>query len=313
MATVRTYIFSFRIEEYPTIGQFVFTAFTEDKNDFQEYTDFADPFEANFKAALANAGKIIYSETITSQLSFVTQRLYQNTYAIRPIIDKIANFADNAKLALNISVADFGISQVRAAINNLDTEALNKALNLLNQNIDNNLAALAAKGFKTNLQIDLQKYNATIFDDNIMQKTLIDKRKTLITANAQLLNDTYENFIGKVTKQAKNIYRNTNKTRLQAYTISKLTSSIRRESLKTLVKGLIVDADGKPVKNAKIIFKPIDGSRTKTVKTDAQGRYSAPGIKPNDYTVIISTPTLSKIESLTLNSAEHKTLDSTLS
>jgi hypothetical protein len=207
----------------------------------------------------------------------------------------------------------FGVKEVRAAITSLDVEGLDGRLKDLLQSITNNAAALTAKGYKAAITTDLHTIKQTIFDANAQQQALMKQRSKLATDNMSLLNDTYDNFINKTVTQAKNIYRNTNPNKLTAYTYAAILKSIRNEALKTLVEGVITDADGKAVKGATILFKPTDGTGSKKLTTKADGKYSVAGLKPNTYSLIVSAGALSKIATLTLASAQHITLDITLS
>jgi len=305
--------FSFRIEEYPTVGRFVYDAFVQDKADFADYTDFNPPFEANFKAALDLVNATVNPVTLTNQLSLVTEQLYTTTFSLRLIIDKVDNYVNNAAANLNVQANKFGVKEVRAAITSLDVEGLDARLKDLLQAITNNTAALTAKGYKASITTDIQTIKQTIFDANAQQQALMKQRSKLATDNMSLLNDTYDNFINKTVTQAKNIYRNTNPNKLTAYTYAAILKSIRNEALKTLVEGVITDAAGKAVKGATVLFKPTDGTGGKKLTTKADGKYSVAGLKPNTYSVIVSAGALSKIATLTLASAQHTTLDITLS
>lgn len=305
--------FSFRIEEYPTVGRFVYDAFVQDKADFADYTDFNPPFEANFKVALDLVNTTVNPVTLTNQLSLITEQLYATTFSLRPIIDKVDNYVNNAAANLNVQVKKFGVKEVRAAISSLDVEGLDARLKDLLQSITNNTAALTAKGYKASITTDIQTIKQTIFDANAQQQALMKQRSKLATDNMSLLNDTYDNFINKTVTQAKNIYRNTNPDKLAAYTYAAILKSIRNDALKTLVEGTIKDAAGKPIKGAVVLLKPTDGSGGKKKTTKADGKYSIAGLKPNTYSVIVNAGTLSKITSLILESAQHATLDVTLS
>jgi hypothetical protein len=54
------------------------------------------------------------------------------------------------------------------------------------------------------------------------------------------------------------------------------------------IQGVVRDAKGKPVKGADIQIQSKDGKQMfSTVKTDAQGRYTSPGLAPNVYRVTL--------------------------
>ena len=303
-------VYGFRDSEYRYIGTYIRDRFKEDVGDFAEYTDFADPFLDKYSKELDGLELIVFPINITNELSVVTERMYTNVFGIRPLIDRIANFALNAGSTLNVKVRDFGVQAVRDAINSSDVQDLDNALHKLDTNITNNLTALQAKGFKVVIQTDLAKLKKAIFDDNLEQARLLDKRANLVTNNLGLLNSIYTDYINKVVVQAKNIYRNTNKEKVAAYTYSKIIAKIRHDAAKTLASGKVLDKDGNAIAGAKVVFKPLGGGRSKTVKTDKDGNYEAAGIAPNDYTVLVSTKNgLSKVVSFGIGSAEHKTLD----
>lgn len=304
--------FRFRINEYTTIGQYVLDAFNNDKAFFAPFTDFKDPFAQNFQLALKDVEGIIFPITLTNQLALVTSRLYENVLSLRPKIDTLENYVISADKKLTILKEDFGIKEVRSLITKKDVEGLDQALKILLLNVADNLLTLKGKGMLATMPTDLEKLRNDIFADNALQKSLLKQRADLVTNNMSLLNDVYDNFINKVIVQAKNIFRNKNKEKLPSYTYTKLIASVRHEGAKTEVKGIVRDENGKALPNVKVVFTPVGGGRTKTVKTNKGGEYSATKLSPDDYTVSYTLGSLSSVQSVSVASAEKKSLDATL-
>ncbi len=75
------------------------------------------------------------------------------------------------------------------------------------------------------------------------------------------------------------------------------------------LSGTATDAKGKPIANATVTLKPAQGSPIE-VRTDGEGNYTIPNLKPGDYTISASAEGLiAKPILVTISTVSHQTED----
>lgn len=304
--------FPCRIEELPTVSQFIFDAFQRDIADFAPYTDFDDPFSANFQNGLDALNELVTPAQFTNEMKVITLRLYTNVESLRPRLNVLENYVINAGTALTVQVKDFGISKVRKFIAKSDVEGLDGALKTLEQNITANMAALTAKGYTAAQQTAVATTHAQIVDDNRAQNAMISNRIQQSAANMELMNEFYTNFVAKTANQGKRIYKGVNPGKVTDYTISAQVRRIRQTQNKTSISGIVKDAAGNAAGKAKVQAKPVEGGRTRTATAKATGAYTLQGLAPATYNIIVSFGNLSHVQQVMVNTGDHLTVDITV-
>ena len=71
------------------------------------------------------------------------------------------------------------------------------------------------------------------------------------------------------------------------------------------VYGVVKDAANNVVKDAKVKLIPVDGGRTKTVKTGANGEFNLSGMKATDYNMVVTKGALVKVVAVTVVTRVH--------
>jgi Carboxypeptidase regulatory-like domain len=301
--------FRCRINEFVTIGTFIFNSFTRDKVLFTVFTDFEDPFETNFKAALDNVNVLVFPQTFTLEMKKITFRMYNNVFALRKQMNRLETFVRQAGDALTVLPKDFGISQVRKQIGKLEIEGLDEALKLVEANIVNNFLVLKDKGFTDLMQTELTNAHTTIIADNTLQNTKLSDRDNLVEGNTVLLNDVWVTYINNVAAAGKNIMKTESPAKTNDYTISYLVNQIRQEQEKTNLSGKTKNGSGVALAGVDILLKPISGGKTYKTKSDVNGNYELKGMHPDSYNLIATLNGVSSITQVDIARGERKKLD----
>ncbi len=303
-------LFQCRIEELPVIGGFVYNSLVRDVADFAPYLSYNTPFPANYLAKLNQVSAAVTPVIFINQMKVVTLRLLTNSYGLRLMINSAEIYFNSAGSGLNVLVKDMGQSPVRKEISRDDTEALLLALRNLNQNIFNNSAVLIAKGFTLVMQNALVAAALAIKTDNDLQNSLMGTRSAATAGNMTLYNFFWTTFLSPTRTTGALIYKITNKAKYKDYVIAQMMARMRHDEAQTQVHGTVTDAAGHPVNRAKVKLIPVDGGRTKTVYTDAEGNYVVSGMRATAYNQVVTKGTLLKINALTVVTREHLELNS---
>lgn len=273
-----------RIEELPTVAGFIYAAYTTDKAVFASYSpDYNAAFDTNTKKLIDDLQKIISPKQFTAELKLITDRMYQNRVALRQPIDFLEGYLNRAS-GLTMMPKDFGISPVRTKNNNGDVEGLTTALNYLLQNTANptNNAALLAKGYTAAQQTALQKIADDLHADNLAQNKKMSDRKALVQQNYSTMNALWA-ILTDICDTGKRLFKTTDKTKLDDYTITRILTRIRNEQKKTLLN-VAVTANGQPAAKAVVTIQPDGGGRATKLTTDAAGKASKAGLNAGTYT-----------------------------
>ncbi len=294
-----------RNEELPTIGLFIFNSLKRDAAAFCPYTDFDPAFAGGFEAGLTTINALLNPAGFTSELVKVTFKMYTEMNALRGMLDPLQNYVVNAGDTLTVLPEDFGFQAVRNAIRRRDVEQLDGSLKILEQAIGNNFTALKAKGYTAAMQTALLKAHKDIMDANAEQNLRLDEREELVFDNQTVLNDFYTAYVSKTANQGKRIYRTTQPSRVNDYTIAALIRRMRQEQYKTSVSGVVRDSSGNILAKTRLEFKPVSAGSSKKTATDSQGAYKASGMKAGDYNLFVVNGATSKVMSVHLESGDN--------
>jgi len=230
---------------------------------------------------------IVFPKLLTAELKVITLRMYTNVLGLRLTMNLLEGYVEDA-VGLTIGVGDFGIKQVRKAINSLDMEGLDAALQFLLTNIGNNMAALVAQGYTPIARAALIATKQSIFDDNAAQNAKEEERAGLVVSNIGVINDLGTD-LKAVWKDGKHLYSITDKVKVKNYTNSQLVKRVRHDELHTFIGGVVKNKLGVVQEGAKIVARPVlKGLRGKTVKSGAGGVYEIDGLKPTEYNLFVT-------------------------
>ncbi|MEI8202253.1 MAG: carboxypeptidase-like regulatory domain-containing protein [Bacteroidota bacterium] len=305
-------LFQGRIEDLPIMGGSLQISLVRDASDFAPYIDFHAPFPANFLAKTEEVEAVVRPVVIINQMKTVTFNVIKNSYGLRALLNPAEIFFNNAGTGLDVMVADMGLHAVRSAISKGNTEGLLLAGITLNQNIARNHTVLETKGMTIAMQDALVAAFASIKADNDTQTILRQLRSSTTADDMKLYNDYWTIYVSPTLKAGKLIYKISNPAKAKDYTASLLLAAMHHAAMQTEVSGLVTTKDGKPVNRAKVKFIPVNGGRTKTVYTDANGRYVAKGMKATDYNQVVTKGNLVKVNAVTVVTREPIVLNSVI-
>lgn len=283
----QTLVIRARIEEVPTIAQFTVDSYTRDITDFQTYkpAKYTPGFLSNIQTQITAVNAIINPKQLTAELKLITGRIITNTFAIRPLINKLEGYLADAT-GLSIAPKDFGLSEVRKAISNDDQERLSSALAFVLQNITNNIGPLTAADYTAEQRTQLTALKTSLDNDNAAQNAKMSARAILVTQNYSIINALAQT-VKDIWADGKRLYKISEKTKVKDYTNAKLIARIRQEELRTTVTGTITATEG-TLTGVKLQARPVTGGRSKTVRPDSNNVYILKGLKPIPYNIRVT-------------------------
>ncbi len=305
-------LFPCRIEELPVIGGFIYNSFIRDSGPFSPYLSYGAPFPANFLAKLGQVEEAVSPVIFINQMKVITLNIITGSYGLRELLNPAEIFFNSAGSGLNVLVKDMGLHQVRKAIDSDDTEALLLAMKNLNTNIFNNKALLITKGMTAPMQTALVTAAAAIKTNNDLQNSMRSTRSAATSGNMILYNDFWTVFLSPTRTTGALIFKISDKAKYKDYVIAQMMARMRHDEAQTQVHGTVTDAAGLPVNKAKVKLIPVDGGRTKTVYTDAEGNYVVSGMRATAYNQVVTKGALLKINACTVVTREHLELNSVI-
>jgi len=304
--------FPCRIEELPVIGGFIHNSLVRDVNDFLPYPGYHAPFPLDYFGKLGEVEAAVTPVIFINQMKVLTLRLITNIYGLRPMLNDAEICFNSAGSGLDVLVRDMGQRQVRDGIDRGDVEAVLLAMKNMNQNILNNKDLLILKGLTLIKQTALIDAALAIKADNDAQNTKLGERSAATSGNMILYNFFWNTYLSPTRTTGALIFKLSNAAKYKDYVIAQMMARMRHDEAQTQVHGRVTDAAGLPVNKAKVKMMPVDGGRTKTVTTDAEGNYVVSGMRATAYNQVVTKGALLKINACTVVTREHLELNSVI-
>src|SRR3989339_560334 len=223
--------FTLRIEEMPVVGGFLLKSFEIEIVEFQAYSpDFNPAYKTAFESKLATVESIVNPKKIQGELKKITDNMYSATEGLRSQLQLLEGYIKRAE-NLTILPKDFGISALRNKIAKKDQEAVIENLKVLFQNIDDNLAAIQAKGFTTAAYNKLKTTRDSIKTANQSQNEKMNQKQKLVEDNIGTLNELWD-IMNDIMDAGKRIAKSNTTLRIDDYTKTKLQKRVRHEFTK---------------------------------------------------------------------------------
>jgi hypothetical protein len=223
------YSFNLRIEEVPVLGGFIKNSFIRDQKDFTAYSpDFNKKYLESYTAKLEAVETLVNPIKLTKELSVITERIYNNLVALRPLLNRLEGYTNRANGSLTIAPKDFGIKEVRAKITSRNVEATLNNLKILLENVDNNIEALKAKGYSDDARTEIGAIQKAIKDDNQAQNVKLDEREAHVRTNIKTLNELWDQM-SDIMDSGKRIYKSVDAVKAKDYTLTALKKRISQE------------------------------------------------------------------------------------
>ena len=222
-----------KFEEIPVLGGFIVDRVEKDLADFTNASpDIDQAFVDAVKAKQANVAALVTFGEKTGELKELTKTLYSVMDNLKPKLDLLEIKLKRGAAQLGKPVSAFGLPKLRANIKAKNAEGLLAGLALLLREIDNNTAALQAKGFTAAMRQEFATDLAAIGTYNKQQNEIMDQRGELTAENKAVLID-YWRDISELLSIGKLLYAN-NPVKKKEYTFASLRPRVRRDSKKVV-------------------------------------------------------------------------------
>lgn len=223
-------LFNCRAEEVAPLARLLRAHYVADEADFvdllpDEYDKrFLPDFDARLQAVEA-AG----SQRSAAARSQLLGQQVQTTMGQLPVMLNRLEARVRRAQHLTVPAKSFGLKAVRDAAKADDVERLELALKTLLQNLDDNVAALAAKGHKPEETEQLRTLRQALAAGSTAQDVAQTSQQEVTQQNTRVLNELYR-LLQELMADGKSLYRGVDKAKVKNYTLAQLLKRVRREA-----------------------------------------------------------------------------------
>lgn len=215
-------------EELPVISNYVLFSLKRDAADFLSYSPkFNEGYITGFETKITGLADLIVPKSETVQLKVITDGMYSAMDALIDPINRVSGYITLGKLDKTISVADFGITQLRKSINSRDGESVIKSLHTVNLNLAKFKTELTAQGLSEELTTKFSTAETAIAQGKQKQYEIVSNRKSIVQDNHSVCNDVYSQ-LGEIMAVGKILYKATDSVKLQEYSFSELKKRVNK-------------------------------------------------------------------------------------
>lgn len=274
----------FRAEEVPIVAEFTYASVIR-PIDAAAFLDFSPIYTAAYFGTLNDKIKLavglLNMRVRLGELKIITEKLYGDSDDLRPKLMRLGGYIDRAKDGLTVGPKDFRLKEIRKYINKKNTEKLLAELGILLSllDVETNMTALKAKGFKDRDKEDLIALEEVIRQGNVTQNLKMDEKEALVQANNQFLLELWD-MTADLLDAGKRIFKYTDVEKTGDYTAAKLLKRIRHEfspakEEQEIKMGILSGTMTLKSTGAAIEEGTIEVVETKDVETtDSEGDYS---------------------------------------
>ena len=235
MGTIGT-LPNYKLEEIPVIGGFIIDRVEKDLAAFTGASpDIDQSFIDILKVKQENVTTMVTRNEKTGEIKAITKALHASMDSLKPRLDLLEIKLKRAGVQLAKPIAAFGLPKLRANIKSKNAEGSLAGLALLLREIDNNTAALQAKGFTAAMREEFAALLASISSYNKLQNEKIDERGELSAENNAMLLD-YWRDIAELMSIGKLLYKD-NAVKKKEYTFTALRPRLKHAHKKALQGG----------------------------------------------------------------------------
>jgi hypothetical protein len=220
-------------EEVPVIAGYLLFALRRDIADFAAYLPkiFTERYVAGFEQKIADVNNLLNPQTETVELKNTTSRLYSLMDGLVEDVDKMKGYIKFTKGVIPISVKDFGLTALKQKLHSKDAEAVLKNLRTVIANIELYRPQLREHGCDENAVARFHNALFAIDADNQRQFEIVNRRKTTVENNINLVNDLYKTII-EICNVGKTLYKGKDDLKAKNYTFGELKKSVRARGVK---------------------------------------------------------------------------------
>ncbi len=220
--------YSCKDEELPVICRYSVINLKRDLTDFTTYSPkFNGQYVTDYEAKISTVEELVSPKSETSEMKKITERIFANMNLLLNDVNHLGGYLEMANGTINLSAADFGLSDLRKGINVRDPEKVIDRLKNVNQNVVKYKAPLAEQGLTDALQEKMSTAYTMLKADRELQYSIHSNRKELVQNNIGTLNDLYSQ-LNEILMVGKILYQRTNPVKGKEYVFSELKKSVRR-------------------------------------------------------------------------------------
>jgi len=217
----------FRLEELPIVADLLLYYLDRDRSAFLGFSNkFDDSFSDQIRIQILTVRSLIPARVITSEKVKVTEDLYQKMDVVDKKLNFVQAYADLANETMDINSKDFGIRKCKQQLKARNVEGALSKLNMVEQNIDGNLIALQAKGFKNDLLKEIVELHTDIAELNLLQEQKNMERKELVDKNHKEYEKLW-NCITEISRMGKLLMRD-DQLKMNDYKLCELIKHVRK-------------------------------------------------------------------------------------
>lgn len=221
-------IFSCKNEEVPVIAGFSALSLERDLADFTTYSPIFDAaYLTDYKTKIEAVQELVqpYSETVEGKI--ITARIELTSQEVITLANHLEGYVNLAAKNIAVKPADFGFAQLRNAVRSRDLEAVLNLIKPVKNNVEKYKTELGAVGMTPAFAIKFTQADASLADDKKKYYTMVSNRAALVQSNMAQLNDLY-NQMSQICDIGKILYKQSDKAKLNDYTVSFLLKQVRR-------------------------------------------------------------------------------------
>ena len=233
MSTAEVRNYNCKDEELPVISNFVLYSLKRDAADFSSFSPkFNEGYITGFEEKITGLADLIVPKSETVQLKVITDGMYSAMDALIDPINRVDGYMKLAKLNKTISVADFGITQLRKSINSRDAESVIKSLHTVNLNLAKFNIELTAQGLSEELTAKFSAAETAIAQGKQNQYEIVSNRKSIVQTNLSVCNGLYSQ-LSEIMAIGKILYKATDPVKVQEYIFSELKKRVNKTGTST--------------------------------------------------------------------------------
>ncbi len=215
-------------EELPVICNFVLFSLKRDLAEFSGYSQkFNEGYVNTFETKINSISDLVEPKSETVQLKTITDEMHATMDGLIDPINRVTGYITLGKLDKTISVADFGLTQLRKSVNTRDTENVIKCLHTINLNLEKFKTELTAQGLSEVLTTKFSTAETDIAQGKQKQYEIVSNRKSIVQNNLSVCNDVFSQ-LSEIMAIGKILYKATDRVKLQEYSFSELKKRVRK-------------------------------------------------------------------------------------
>jgi len=223
--------FHCKIEDLPTIADFVLASLRRDIADFNNYSEiFNQEYLSNLNVKRQECTEVILTDSVNIALRSVTNRLYENLKKLRTLLVLIEGYIILAKKELNND--KLGIVKLRTNIKAGNVEGVVYYLRAFISNLNDSKTILTSKGMKQEHIEALNHLHSIIESLNMEQNELLSKRSQNCLNNMKMFNTLWD-ILSEIMQVGKVIYKSKNESKLRDYTMIQIKRRMNNERKNT--------------------------------------------------------------------------------